>query len=395
MTEALPLNYDVSKVTRNTLQECIDFIVTECDTAANNLPISYSDADLGRATQGAALALKSRVLLYAASDLFNTVSWAGGYSNEEFISLPQGDRVERWRKAAVAAKAVIDLNGYELASSYNEPFLADGYKNNNEVIFCVRGGSTNQFEKNNISVGYDEGRSGTTPSQNLVDAYEMKDGTSFSWDNPDHAANPFDNRDDRLVQTVVYNYQTFKDRPVECWEGGKDGYPVPKATRTGYYLKKYVNENLDLVQNKVAVHSWIVFRLAEMYLNYVEALNEVEPGNPDIAIYLNMLRQRGGLVNLPSSLSQHEAREKIRNERRVELAFEEHRIWDVRRWMIAPSTLGAQLRGVQVQINQVDTTFVYEPVDIEIRTFSDKMYLYPIPHGEIVVASGLVQNPLW
>lgn len=395
LTEALPLDYDISTVTRSSLEDCIDFIVSECNDVAQNLPESYSDADLGRATKGAALALKSRVLLYAASDLFNTVSWAGGYSNEDLIAMPQGNRDERWRLAADAAKAVIDLNnpGYQLANNYGAPFSADGYKNNNEVIFTVRAGPTNNFEMNNISVGYDKGRSGTTPSQNLVDSYEMKDGSTFDWSNPEHAQNPYANRDDRLAYSVVFNNKSFKGRPIEVWEGGKDGYPVPEASRTGYYLQKYVNENLDLVTNKTSVHSWIVFRLAEMYLNYAEALNEVDPGNPDITYYLNLLRQRGGLIDLPATLSQAEAREKIRNERRVELAFEEHRIWDVRRWMTAPSALGESLKGVNVQ-KQTDGSFKYTPVNLENRTFSDKMYLYPIPQGEVEVA-GLIQNPLW
>ena len=394
LTEALPLDYDISTVTRSSLEDCINFIVSECETAAQNLPESYSDGDLGRATKGAALALKSRVLLYAASDLYNTASWAGGYSNEELISLPQGNREQRWRDAANAAKAVIDLNnpGYELANNYSAPFQGDGFQNS-EVIFTVRDGSSNNFEKNNISVGYDEGRSGTTPSQNLVDTYEMKDGSEFDWNNPEHAQNPYANRDDRLEQSIVFNDKSFKGRPIEVWDGGQDGFPVPEASRTGYYLQKYVNENLDLVTNKESVHSWIVFRLGEMYLNYAEALNEVDPGNPDITYYLNLLRQRGGLPDLPASLSQNEAREKIRNERRVELAFEEHRIWDVRRWMTAPSALGSPLRGVNVQ-KQEDGSFTYQPVNIENRTFSDKMYFYPIPQGEVEVA-GLIQNPLW
>ena len=396
LTEALPLDYDVSKVTRNTLKECVDFIVSECDIVAQNLPGSYSNADLGRATKGAAFALKSRVLLYAASDLFNTASWAGGYSNVELIAMPQANRAERWRQAANAAKAIIDLStpGYLLANNYDGPFLTDGFKNNNEVIFSVRGGATNDFEKNNISVGYNKGRSGTAPSQNLVDAYEMKDGSKFNWNNADHAKNPYVNRDNRLGQSIVFNNISFKGRPIESWEGGQDGYPVPHASKTGYYLKKYVNENLDLLTDKTAVHSWIVFRLAEMYLNYAEALNEVEPGNSDITFYINKLRRRGGLVDLPASLSQDETREKIRNERRVELAFEEHRTWDVRRWMIAPSTLGVPLRGVKVQ-KKDDGSFLYTSVNLENRTFSDKMYLYPVPQGEVEVASGILQNPLW
>ncbi|MFD2570473.1 RagB/SusD family nutrient uptake outer membrane protein [Spirosoma soli] len=384
-------------VTRNTLAECIQYVTAECDSAAKNLPVTYSNTDLGRATRGAALALKSRVLLYAASDLFNTPTWAGGYAKPELISLTTADRQARWKAAADAAKAVIDLagTGYALHNNYRNLFITNSFTTP-EVILSRRRAASNEFERANYPIGYDLGNSGTTPSQNLVDAYEMRNGTNFDWNNPAHAANPYANRDPRLGLNIILNNTTFKGRPVESWIGGRDGKGIVNATKTGYYLKKYVNENLNLLLNNTSVYSWNLFRLAEIYLNYAEALNEASPGHADIKTYVDRVRARAGVAMppLPAGLSQAEMRERIRNERRVELAFEDHRGWDVRRWMQGPQYLGAPLMGVDITRN-ADGTFKYTPVVVENRVFEPKMYLYPIPQGEINVSKGIVQNPGW
>jgi hypothetical protein len=344
------------------------------------------------------------VLLYAASDLFNTTTWAGGYGNTELISLPGSNdpaiRRARWTAAAAAAKAVIDLpgTGYVLHNNYRNLFINNSYTIR-EVIFSRRNSASNEFERANYPVGYDLGASGTTPSQNLVDAYEMSNGTRFDWNNPTHAANPYANRDPRLGLNIILNNTTYKGRAVEAWIGGRDGQGVVNATRTGYYLKKYVNENLNLLLNNTSVKSWNIFRLAEIYLNYAEALNEVSSGNADIKRYVDLVRARTGvaLPALPNGLSQADMRERIRNERRVELAFEDHRGWDVRRWMIGPQTLGAPLMGVDItrQGNGTTATFQYKRVEVEKRVFESRMYLYPIPQNDLNVSTGLIQNPGW
>ncbi len=411
---------DVPDVRRNTLQECVTFISNECDSAAANLPANYSAdligqntqaGNLGRATRGAALALKARLLLYAASDLFNDPSWAGGYAEPLLISLPSGDRTARWRAAADAAKAVIDLpgTGYAISNNYSTLFRSF---NNTEIIFTRRNAVSSSFEIANLSVGFG-GESGTTPSQDLVDAYEIKESATssiaFDWNNPAHAAAPYATtgalaRDPRLFFSILVNNTAYSIPGIvrtgraraEMFPGGRDGLPIPNATRTGYYLRKYVNETLNRANNQTAVHSWIFFRLPEMYLNYAEALNEYNPGNADIKLNVDRVRNRPGVVMPPlaTGLTQAEMRQRIRNERRVEFAFEDHRAWDVRRWMIAPSTLGAPLRGVGItSIN--DTTFTYAPVIVENRVFQPKMYLYPIPQGDLNISEGLVQNPLW
>ncbi|HVF98176.1 MAG TPA: RagB/SusD family nutrient uptake outer membrane protein, partial [Flavisolibacter sp.] len=404
---------DVQGLKRNTLQECVQFISAECDSAATGLPTVYTatlSTDLSRATKGAALALKSRLLLYAASDLWNTPSWPAGYANPEYISLPVSDRGARWQAAADAAKAVIDIAapaGYGLSTNYATLFRNF---NVNEIIFTRRNTASNSFEIANFPVGFDRGQSGNGPSQDLVDAYEIKVNATttakFDWNNPVHAANPYATtgataRDPRLFLTVGVNNTNFSSvsgvtRPLEIFTGGRDGKPTVNATKTGYYLRKYVNESINLTTNQTAVHSWIYFRLAEIYLNYAEALNEATPGNAAIKTYYDLVRTRTGVAMppLPAGLSQTEVRERIRNERRVEFAFEDHRAWDVRRWMIAPQALGGPLRGVDVTKTGA-TTFTYQPVVVETRTFLPKMYLYPIPQSELNIVTGLVQNPLW
>jgi hypothetical protein len=402
----ITLNDDLSTNKRNSLAECIQFISDECDSAASVLPLQQAAADLGRATKGAALALKSRVLLYAASDLFN--SPPTGYANPELVSMPTGDRTARWQKAADAANAVINLagTGYSLATNYRNIFLTFSSP---EIIFTRRNAASNTFETASFPIGFDGGKSGTTPSQNLVDAYEVKINATtavpFDWNNPVHSANPYSpagtlGRDPRLDASIITNNSQFKggkpaSRAVECWTGGRDGKGVPLATRTGYYLKKYVDEALDLLQGKTSVHSWIYIRYAEMLLNYAEALNESQ--GPATAVYTSVsaVRARAGVAMPPlqAGLSQAKMRDAIRNERRVEFAFEDMRPWDVRRWKLGNPYFNAPLKGVEITNNA--GTFTYVPVKVEDRVFESKMYFYPIPQSELNVSPGWVQNPGW
>lgn len=405
LNNALSLNDDFSKVQRNSLSDCIQFITAECDSAAAQLPLTTSTppyvaaSDLGRVTKLTAIALKSRVLLYAASDLFNTPAWAGGYGKPELISLPAGDRAARWKAASDAAKAVIDATGLPTLGAYKSLFNTF---NNGEIIFTRSNAPSNQFERNNSPIGFNLGQSGNTPSQDLVDAYEVKvnatTAAKFSWDDPAMAANPYANRDPRLGFTIAVNNTAFGTpaRNVQVWTGGLDARPVTNATKTGYYLRKYQIESLNLLSGNTGVHSWILFRYPEIYLNYAEALNEWSPGNADIKINYDRVRSRTGVAmpGLPAGLTQSDVRVKIRNERRVELAFEDHRFWDVRRWMQAPQYFNAPLRGVDVTQTAANT-FSYKPIKVEDRVFTPKMYLYPIPQSDLNIAGTLAQNPLW
>ncbi len=366
---------------RANVDEVVSYIVSEIDASKDSLVThwgtDFQDVGLdGRITKGAALALKSRVLLYAASPLYN----------------PTGD-VAKWQAAASAANELLSLNLYTLDNSYGELFVGDRSAKSSETIFAIRQGATNELEKRNYPIGTAGGGSGITPSHNLVSAYEYK-GT------PD-ANNPYANRDPRLGFSVATNNSQWNDRTIEIWEGGNDDYTIKNTSRTGYYLKKFLNENLNLVQDEKRLRSWIVFRLAEIYLNYAEAMNEAY-GPDDSNGYgltareaINIVRSRTGVEMPPvTATSKDEFREKVKHERRIELAFEEHRYWDVRRWKDATNVLNAPLLGVRAVKN--GTNFTYDVKEVEKRVFTEKMYFYPIPQSEIVKSKGIVtQNPGW
>ncbi len=386
VTSTLSINGNYENTPRPTMKEVVDFIAKECDIAADTLELTpwrnVNDA-FGRATKGAALALKSRLLLYAASPLYVDF----GDTNE--TNKPTD--VALWKLAANAAKAVIDLNQYELASSYGDLFKNDFQ--NKEYIFVRRYAANSDFEKSNFPVSFG-GKGGTNPSQNLVDDYEMLDGTPFDWNDPAKAAQPFENRDARLGATILMNMAPFKGKKVATYPEGADATPNPNATKTGYYLRKFLNEDMNIqTGGSSSGHVVPLFRLAEIYLNYAEALNECDPTNPDIALYLNKVRNRASLPNV-SALSQEQMRAVIQHERRVELAFEEHRSWDVRRWKIASSTLGAPLMGVQIERKPLGG-YTYMPVKVEQRVFQPKMYWYPIPQSEVLKLKQWKQNNGW
>ena len=386
VTSTLSINGNYENTPRPTMKEVVDFIAKECDIAADTLELTpwrnVNDA-FGRATKGAALALKSRLLLYAASPLYVDF----GDTNE--TNKPTD--IAMWKSAADAAKAVIDLNQYELASSYGDLFKNDFQ--NKEYIFVRRYAANSDFEKSNFPVSFG-GKGGTNPSQNLVDDYEMLDGTPFDWNDPAKAAQPFENRDARLGATILMNMAPFKGKKVATYPEGADASPNPNATKTGYYLRKFLNEDVNIqTGGSSSGHVVPLFRLAEIYLNYAEALNECDPTNPDIALYLNKVRNRASLPNV-SALSQEQMRAVIQHERRVELAFEEHRSWDVRRWKIASSTLGAPLMGVQIERKPLGG-YTYMPVKVEQRVFQPKMYWYPIPQSEVLKLKQWKQNNGW
>lgn len=383
----LDINKDYSDTPRPTMKEVVEFIANDCDMAADSLELTpwrnMNDA-FGRATKGAALALKSRLLLYAASPLY-----------VDFGDIDEANKpsdATLWKAAADAAKAVIDLNQYALAPAYDDLFKNDFQ--NKEYIFVRRYPSNSDFEKSNFPVSYG-GKGGTNPSQNLIDDYEMLDGTAFDWNDPVKAAHPFENRDERLLATVLMNGVLFKGKRVATYPGGADATPNPNATKTGYYLRKFLNENVNIQTGGGSDgHVVPLFRLAEIYLNYAEALNEYDPTNPDIAVYLNKIRERVSLPDVPSGLTQEQMRTLIHHERRVELAFEEHRFWDVRRWKVASSTLGAPVKGVKITQDDAGN-FTYSPVQVEQRVFQPKMYWYPIPQSEVLKLHHWEQNKGW
>lgn len=357
-----------------------DYAVSEIDMVADELQADWNVEDKardGRFTKGAAMALKSRILLYAASPLNNP-----------------SDNVEKWKAAAQAAYDVISLNQYSLDANYRTMFLEANSVNSKEMIMVYRHGAVDYFEKANYPVGTPGGNSGVTPSQNLVDAYEYKGAP-----NPD---NPYDNRDPRLGYSIVTNNSSWNGRTMEIFAGGKDDPQNANASRTGYYLKKFLLDNLNLIQEEKRIHNWVMFRYGEILLNYAEAMNEAYGPDNDNGYgisarqAINMIRNRTG-VEMPSVIAndKDDMRDKIKHERRIELAFEGHRFWDLLRWKDAGIYMNAPLRGIT--INRSGNSFTYRDFIVEKRIFDEsKMYRYPIPYAEVVKSDGiLIQNPNW
>ncbi len=426
VTKAYDLQ-DEFMISRSSLQECIDYIVEEADLAASLLPTEYGSGggDIGRATKGAALALKARILLYAASDLYNDPSWATGYANPELISTT-GDRNAKWQAAKDAAKAVMDLGIYELQDTgdpvkdYTDLFLM---KDSKEAIF------SRFFIKNR---GWEDGAlpglangpngyhnwGGNTPIQELVDDYEMTDGTKFDWNNPTHANAPYENRDPRFQASILYDQAVWRPRPSDVvsidpvgkiiirsvetapgvWTPGLDTRDGPiedwNGGYSGYYLRKFIDPSV--VHEYAAAGGnqeapWHFFRYGEILLNYAEACIELGQ-DAEARTYINMLRDRAGMPDVTESGDA--LMERYRNERRIELAFEQHRYFDVRRWMIAPQAMGRNANGIVIQ-DPLAGPVEYSRNKIQDRAWNDKMYFLPIILDEMNRNTELVQNPFY
>ena len=371
----------------------LDFIITECTDLANNkLPVNYdkmpgTTGNLQRATKGMALALKSRASLYLASPLYSA------------------DDSQKWKNAAQAAYDIISQTstlGYSLDASYANLF---GSKNNQskEVIMCRPNGNNYGFETTNFPMGYVGAKTSTCPTENLVSAYEMTDGKSFDWNNPTLAANPYANRDARLAMTVAYNGMIWPKATLDIFEGGKNGLPIMNATTTGYYLKKYLNTSTINTDGNINVnqqHNWVLFRYAEILLNYAEAMVNAY-GDPDAkGTYslsareaVNQVRDRTGvkMPALPTGMSKADFLKRLKNERRVEFAFEGQRFWDLRRW----KDLNDMKDVYKVRVIKTDGTTKYTKELLHSYTISDKMYFYPFANTELYKNHNLKQNPGW
>lgn len=446
---------------RNTYEECVNFIIADCDKAVALLegqPVTE-----GRATDVAALALKARMLLYAASDLHDIPTASAnsatiaGYSNPEYLGYVTGSQTERWQKAKAAAKAVVDKNlGYKL--NLEEPATPEDAKAN-YLALSMGGGSAvadvsasielilgrffvDEKDEAGAWIGRANGPngyhnwSGNTPTQNLVDDYEMIDGTPFDWNNPDHAAAPYDNRDPRFYMTILYDSADWKPRtddvseldPYNQIQAGqyeiinKDGeveiyYGVDtrngviedwNGSYTGYTMRKFIDPDPAIVnQTDRQTIPFPMFKYTEAVLNYAEAC--IELGEDEEArTWLNKIRYRVGLPKLTES--GEALMERYRNERRIELAYEEHRFHDARRWMIAPETLGEQVQIINVfgelKPGASVTKYHYDPESynyeynvydldpgIENRQWLDKMYFMSIHRDEMNRNELLKQNP--
>lgn len=381
--KVLGLEDDLS-LKRNTTEECTQYILSEIEAIKDQLrPNPVQDADLGRISKAAALALKSRLLLYLASPKYN----------------PGNDQT-KWLAAATAAKDLMNLSSaIGLESSFINVFLT---RKNKEVILGYQRTVNTTLEKDNAPVGYTDAVASnglTSPTQELVDAFEMKNGKAItdptSGYNP---ANPYAGRDPRFDKTIFYNGSDWIKRKVETFEGGLDKPGgIVTQTRTGYYMRKFLADFSTATTYSNQTHNPIIFRYAEILLNFAEAQNEYAGPTAEVKKAVEDIRQRAGLVPfaLASGLSKEQMREVIRHERRVEMAFEEQRFWDIRRWKIAEQVMNGKLHGMKIQKIPAGG-FTYAPFEAATVTFdAAKMYSYPIPYSEITKNTNLTQNQGW
>lgn len=413
-------------VTRDPFEKVIEFIAKDCDNAAKLLPLKHEAANLGRATIGAALTLKARILLYAASDLFHDKSWAPGFSNPELIGYVGADRKKLWSDAKNAAKAVMDLGVYslykgtpgetdDLAKNFGEIFLV---KETSEDIFIRSFTSISMETSESYHPGLHNGSNGyhchgsNNPTGQLVDAFFMKDGSKFDWNNPTHQASPYENRDPRFYASILYDKALWRQRPVDVrgmdpigimdcayhqqadgkFVGGLDTRNSPiedwNGSSTNYYRKKGIDPAYD-GQYQVQESPWRHMRYAEVLLSYAEACNEL--GEDDEARRtLNMIRTRVGLSKVTEGGD--DLRNAIRHERRVELCFEDQRFYDIRRWMIAPQVI-VPAEGIRIEYSYPDKKATYKKIIAQNRKWDNKVYLMPIRLDEMNKNHLLIQNP--
>ncbi|WP_129617053.1 RagB/SusD family nutrient uptake outer membrane protein [Bacteroides cellulosilyticus] len=385
---------EANSLERTPASQVFDFIISECDAVAPQLPVDYSKLDndaaggtnpeAGRVTRGAALALKARASLYCASKLFN-----------------DSENRDLYKRAATASLDVINYCGENniTLGKYTDLWGADNWKAS-EMIFVRRVGDTDDPERTNFPIGMENAKSGNCPTQTLVDAYEMKNGGE------PNQKDPYTGRDPRFAMTIAVNgdkWPNTNPNPLEIYTGGRDAAPVPYATPTGYYVKKYVDGATDISASTSSGgkrHSWITFRFGEFLLNYAEATFKYF-GSADIKDAeltmtareaVNKVRKRTGvdMPDFPEGMSSSDFWSRYKNERMVELAFEGHRFWDVRRWKEG----GFTSIGRMLITKNSDDSFTYTR-SIKALVWDDKMYFYPIPDSEIRKNPNLKQNPGW
>ena len=389
VTEVLDLDDDLD-IPRNTYEECVQQIVSDCDNAYNILPLTYSNgADLydglrnrGRASGLAALALKARVYLFAASPAY-------GNSDQAL-----------WERAAQAAADAIEQSGglVEL-----EPYGNFNDYNSFDHIWIQPPQTHNLLEVSYYPPSL-YGLGSCNPSQNLVDAFPASDGYPISESPLYDPYNPYDNRDERFYRFIFYNGDVYNETEIKTFEGGPDapGGLSIQGTRTGYYMKKLLSDAVRLTPGDETTDRkfYVFLGKTELYLNFAEAANEAY--GPDNSILgfsardvMRMIRQRAGIYPDPYLDDQANAgkaafRDLIHNSRRLELAFEGFRFWDIRRLNLP---LNHTVRGVKITKNGSNLTYEYR--DVETHTFQDHMRYIPVPYAQTLIMSNLQQNSGW
>ena len=443
ITEPYGLNEEY-EIARNSYEETVNQIVSDLDMAASLLPLENEGGDLGRATRGAALHLKARTLLYAASDLHHNQSdYAPGFSNPELLGYVGGNQTARWQAAKDAAGDVMDLGLYSLyeadpaagddiAQNFIDYFISYGYENEDILLQYYTPKTEEGWDGYNPALycgpnGY-HNWGNNVPLGELVDEYEMTDGSSFDWSNPAHQASPYTDREARFYATILYEGADWRVRPsdvqgidpwnkiqvghvydmsgallvpgvdtrsgpIEDWNGGK----------SGYYVKKFVDASVDPQYVKQDI-PFRHFRYGEVLLNYAEAC--IETGDEDDArTYINMIRTRAGQPDITETGDA--LRQRCRHERRVEMAYEDQRFWDLRRWVIGPDAYHQTHRvDVRYETDQAATNYrqadgstwgtpIFSEAELggDARAWLDKAYFFPIMRDEMNKNTMLIQNP--
>ncbi|CAN5360462.1 RagB/SusD family nutrient uptake outer membrane protein [soil metagenome] len=428
---------------RATFDETLQYIVKELDEAAALLPIpnsgynpsvpagqsGYQDADYGRVTKGACMAIKARMLLYAASPLFNGGFLAGATEDQKKVAGYPTNDAARWQSAADAALAVIN-SGYYALNVENNVKPGFGFYNvflkrvNSEYILFTNRGANKDFE--NVMLPPSRGASNQRlkPSQNLVECFPMKNGKMITdpTSGYDHT-NPYVNRDPRFNYSIIFNgsrYQkantgvdsvftwSVKATATNIANTTGDGYnpdaAAPATPNTGYFDRKMCDSNIANNSGANTNRGWPLLRYAEIVLSYAEAMNEL--GQTEMAVdKIKDIRNRAGIdagtdgrYGINAGISQADMRDLIRNERHIELFAEGDNRWDdIRRWKIAVAVNNGLLRGVMIERNPVTKLFTYNTsvVGFQAHVFAPKQYLFPIPGIEIRKMPLMIQNPGW
>ena len=414
--DGIPVVFDLGdpsamNISRTKAADVLKWVAEQCDIVKDELPFRYSNEteNWGRMSGAVAYALKSRALLYRASKLNN-----------------RSDDANLWREAADAANAFITKNAsqnrpYRLystgntANDYYECFVTNPVFND-EFILCRSVWKTNAIEANIAPCGFSGtlnavGR--TNPTQNFVDCFETINGRPIDQDPAYDETNPYVNRDPRLGQIILHHNSIWGDveqeesRPIDVsYPNGVDYAALHGGTLTGYYVKKFLN-NISYKVPSVPSHAWPIFRYGEVLLNAAEAYNEAY-GPEQAYQYVNEVRARAGMPAY-SGMNKEQLRERIRNERRIELSFEDHRFFDERRWMLfeGVSPSGERdlprykqiynLYGVTVTGDVAAPDYSFGPAQSHpLRAFnSPKSYYLPLPNDEVKRLPALGQNPGW
>jgi hypothetical protein len=396
---------------RLTAKATLDSITALINKAIPDLSwtVANLDNDDGRFTQAAAMGLKARILLFGASPLFNaSTPYLEGEASTQKLVWYGGYDANLWKQAADAAKALIDQantqSGYKLYSTGNpRKDFQDAYykRGNGEVLISTRVRYKSPDYWNAAYYFYQSagGYGCGSPTQNYVDMFGMANGLPIT--NPASGYNPNDpykNRDPRLYETAIVNGDAYIGRTAELWDGGRERLnPSGTGAATGYMLRKFWLDGNTATSIASVVH-WPYLRLAEIYLTYAEAANEVSGGpTPEAYTYVNLVRARVGLGNLPTGLSKDAFREAVLLERALEFGFEEVRWFDLIRWKRVNDFTKTLYRMNITKLS--NGQFTYKVSQIPSRfwktNWSPKWYLSAFPSNEINKAYGLVQNPGW